>query len=61
MYVPANAVTPRRAFIPNQFPYDIPTGCRHYVLWYAGVGTKFPTDDQVCICVCLYSCFPSDE
>lgn len=48
MYVPASAVTPRRAFIPNQFPYDVPSGCRHYVLWYAGVGTNYPTEDQVC-------------
>ena len=47
MYVPPTAVISRRAFIPNQFPYKVPAGCRHYVLWYAGVGDDLPTDEQV--------------
>eukprot|EP01046_Picozoa_sp_COSAG06_P068838 COSAG06_NODE_18491_length_885_cov_0.941476_2_plen_95_part_00 len=47
MYVPADAITPRRAFIPNQFSYDVPKGCLHYVIWYAGVGAEPPSDEQV--------------
>lgn len=37
----------KRVFAPNKFPYAVPAGCEHYVLWYISVGAP-PPEENVC-------------
>ena len=37
----------RRVFVANKYPYQVPYGTRHYVLWYVRACVR------ACVCVCV--------